>query len=94
MHARRQVHVVVRGLVHGVGFRYFAAREAERLALVGWVSNQMDGSVEALAQGPAADLETFLASLRRGPTGARVADLQVTWQQAGPGLTRFEVRHV
>ena len=65
-------HLLVRGLVQGVGFRWYALEAASRLGLGGWVRNRPDGAVELEAQGPAADVEEFAAAMRRGPTAARV----------------------
>lgn len=45
-------HIVVNGLVQGVGFRYFTVTQARRLGVRGWVRNCRDGSVEQLAIGP------------------------------------------
>lgn len=45
-------HIVVTGLVQGVGFRYFTVTQARRLGVQGWVRNCRDGSVEQLAIGP------------------------------------------
>ena len=45
-------HIVVNGLVQGVGFRYFTVTQARRLGVRGWVRNCRDGSVELLAIGP------------------------------------------
>ena len=70
-------HFVVRGLVQGVGFRWFVRETAERLALSGWVRNAADGSVEAEAEGPARSLEEFAAALRQGPASARVDAVDV-----------------
>ncbi len=74
---RRVVRVFVRGRVQGVGYRAFAAREAERRGLDGFVRNRADGRVEALAAGPAAGIEAFLAALRRGPRAGRVDEVLV-----------------
>jgi acylphosphatase len=51
-------------------------REAERLRLGGYVSNLPDGSVEVVSQGPETALETLEAHLRRGPSHARVDDVE------------------
>ncbi len=69
---------VVKGRVQGVGFRWFAVRQAEALGLVGWVRNQDDGSVEVVAKGPEASLQQLEDALRRGPAGARVVNLEST----------------
>jgi len=39
--------VVVRGVVQGVGFRYYTQTEARRLGLAGHVRNRGDGAVAA-----------------------------------------------
>ena len=64
---------LIRGKVQGVGFRWFVARNATRLRVMGFARNHHDGSVEVLAV--TADL-TALAELeqclRRGPEFAKV----------------------
>jgi len=67
---------IIRGRVQGVGFRWFVMREAERLALGGYARNLPDGSVEVVSEGPETALETLEAHLRRGPSHARVDDVE------------------
>jgi acylphosphatase len=51
-------------------------REAQRLQLGGYARNLPDGSVEVVSQGPETALETLEAQLRRGPSHARVDDVE------------------
>jgi acylphosphatase len=51
-------------------------REAERLELAGYARNLPDGSVEVVSEGPDEVLETLEQLLRRGPSHARVDDIQ------------------
>ena len=44
-------HIIFRGRVQGVGFRYHSTYKAENLGLTGWVRNCYDGSVEMEVQG-------------------------------------------
>ncbi len=67
---------IIRGRVQGVGFRWFVMREAQRLKLGGFAQNLPDGSVEVISEGPDAALEQLEEQLRRGPSYARVDDVQ------------------
>ena len=69
------MRVRLEGRVQGVWFRAWAAEEAMRLGLRGWVRNRADGSVEAQFCGPAARVEEMVAACRRGPPLARVDGL-------------------
>ena len=77
--ARARIDVTVRGRVQGVGFRYFVRERGAELGLSGWVANEPDGSVRAVAEGRRPDLDRFLESLERGPAGALVERVQVAW---------------
>ena len=77
MEPARIVHVLIRGRVHGVGFRAWTQHNAELRGLEGWVRNRRDGSVEALVEGDAAALAEIEAWARHGPPGARVQAVAV-----------------
>ena len=66
------VRVEVRGVVQGVGFRWFTREHARRLELAGWVRNRADGCVEIAASGSEHAIAELLATLAKGPAGARV----------------------
>lgn len=74
-----ELHAIVRGRVQLVMFRDFAQRKARGLVLTGYVKNLTDGSVEVVAQGERAALETFIAKLRRGSILSRVEKVDVEW---------------
>jgi acylphosphatase len=65
-------------MVQGVGFRFFARREAQRSGVTGWVRNLPDGRVEALGDGTPDQLSRFETALRRGPGSATVTNLLIT----------------
>ncbi|VVD64286.1 acylphosphatase [Pandoraea anhela] len=85
--------IVVHGRVQGVGYRAACVVEARRLGLVGWVRNRRDGTVEAIAQGEAAQLLALCEWMRQGPRGAQVSscDVDKAWVAASP-LKGFEQR--
>jgi acylphosphatase len=57
----------VRGYVQGVGFRWSAAREADRHGITGFVRNMSDGSVYIEAEGTRRQLDAFVQWCKRGP---------------------------
>jgi acylphosphatase len=65
-------HVMIRGRVQGVGYRYWVEQKAMARSLEGWVRNRGDGSVEAVFAGPADAVSGMIALCRRGPASARV----------------------
>jgi acylphosphatase len=65
-------HVLIRGRVQGVGYRYFVQRAALNAGLEGWVRNRRDGSVEALLSGPSERVRQVVDACRRGPPASRV----------------------
>jgi acylphosphatase len=69
--------VVVHGGVQGVGFRYSARLQADRLGVAGWVRNRADGTVEAEVEGDEASVRAMLAWLAEGPPGAIVRSTEV-----------------
>jgi acylphosphatase len=88
----RAVHVRIGGRVQGVGYRYFAVRAAESCGVTGFVRNLDDGGVEVRAAGPAGAVESFLATLRKGPGMARVETFDVRDVEAGEVSGGFGVR--
>lgn len=83
-------HVVVSGLVQGVGYRYLARKHAQRLDVVGWVRNLADGRVEAELQGADASVAELLRRFEAGPPGSAVTGMTV--EEVEPRLDESEFR--
>ncbi|HVH74066.1 MAG TPA: acylphosphatase [Stellaceae bacterium] len=79
----------ITGRVHGVGYRAWAMREAGRRNLRGWVRNRLDGSVEILLSGTAADVASMTEACREGPFAAQVDRVLATEDDddGSPGFT-------
>jgi acylphosphatase len=88
----RAVHVIVHGDVQGVGFRYYTRGQGKRIGVMGWVRNLRDGTVEGWAEGAPAQVEEWLAAVRRGPEGSYVRELEVH-EETPQNLQGFEVRY-
>jgi len=70
-------HLVITGLVQGIGYRYSMAAQARALGVAGWVRNRRDGSVEAMVTGSAEQVAAMIAWSRQGPAGATVDHVAV-----------------
>lgn len=68
---QRRCVVWVVGLVQGVGFRWWVARHAERLGLVGHARNLADGRVEVDAQGSPEAVDELVELLTGSRPGSR-----------------------
>jgi len=64
------------GRVQGVGYRYFAQRNAAALGLTGYARNLDDGRVEVYAVGPEKKLSEFAGALREGPRWGEVRTVE------------------
>ena len=80
--------LLISGRVQGVNYREAMRIEAVRLGLTGWVRNRRDGSVEAVVDGAASNVQVMIEWAHRGPPSARVIDVTVSEH---PGsFTSFE----
>ncbi len=70
-------HLLITGLVQGVGFRASMAWQAGALGVTGWVRNRRGGSVEAVVAGEAEAVAAMIEWARRGPAGAVVDHVAV-----------------
>ena len=73
----RTVHLIIHGHVQGVCYRDSMRREAQRMAVTGWVRNCEDGTVEAVVHGTAEAVDALLRWANRGPKHARVERVDV-----------------
>jgi len=87
----RRLHAIVRGVVQGVGFRYFVLQHARDLSLKGYVLNLADRGVEVVAEGGEESLRQLLDRLREGPAASVVGDVDVTWEEPTGAHEGFRV---
>jgi len=79
-----RVHIVVEGLVQGVGFRWFVQRRAEAMGITGWVRNQYNGNVEIEAEADRSLLEELIKEVKVGPRSAHITNLRIEWISSSP----------
>jgi acylphosphatase len=88
-----KAHVFITGKVQGVYFRYKTRDEAKKHGVTGWVRNLHDGRVEALFNGNKENVDKLIAFVGKGPSGAKVLDVDVKWQEYSGEFSDFEIRY-
>jgi DNA ligase D-like protein (predicted 3'-phosphoesterase) len=87
------IRAVVRGEVHGVGFRDATVRRARELEVMGWVRNGEDDTVQIHAEGHERAVHELVAFLHEGPPLARVSGVTID-SLASEGHEQFAIRGV
>jgi acylphosphatase len=73
--AMKTYRYIIKGIVQGVAFRYYTAKNAGRFSIKGTVKNLYNGDVEVVAQGDPENIKNFEIFLRSGPAAAVVDQL-------------------
>lgn len=88
----KAVHVLVTGLVQGVGYRQGCRSVARSQNLVGWVRNVADGRVEVFAQGDLAGVDRLVDWMWTGPAAAAVTGVETDVVAVDSTLTDFFIQ--
>ena len=85
------LHIQIRGIVQGVGFRPFVHKKAEELGLAGRIRNTSLG-VELELEGPSPALDAFISALQNeAPPMAFIESMRCTRDTALRGYTDFQI---
>ncbi len=90
---KARAHVYVSGMVQGVFFRSETQDAASRQGVTGWVRNLRDGRVEAVFEGEKDKVAKLIEFCRRGPRGARVTNVEVSWEDYKGEFRDFKARY-
>ncbi len=82
--------IVLKGIVQGVGMRYFIKEHAQRHGLLGYVKNAIDGSVQGFVQGDEKRIKNFIKSLRTQSPG-NIEEMIIDDAPINRDLTRFSI---
>ncbi len=89
----RTLHIIVKGIVQGVSFRYFAAYNARQFGIHGYVKNLYNGEVEIIAQSETQNLQPFLEKIKLGPPTARIDDIKIEEDPEQTEYDSFEITY-
>ncbi|UCH78325.1 MAG: acylphosphatase [Candidatus Coatesbacteria bacterium] len=83
--------LLLSGAVQGVGFRYWAVREAGKYAVAGYVRNLPDGRVEVVLEGPPEEVARLAGVMREGPPYGRVDHVETKEERPREDRSSFQV---
>ncbi|MBI3195429.1 MAG: acylphosphatase [Ignavibacteriae bacterium] len=84
--------IVVKGLVQGVGFRYFVYSKAVKLGIHGYTRNLFNGDVEIEAEGTRGSIEELIKEVKVGPRASHVSDVVIGWNEPTDKFNQFSIR--
>ncbi len=82
---------IVRGIVQGVGYRFFTQRAAAEHGITGYVRNLENGDVEVVAEGEQTDMENFKKELLTGPRYSVVKSVEEIVLEPTDRFTSFRI---
>jgi acylphosphatase len=88
-----ELHVIFKGKVQGVGFRWTVVDHAEKLGLTGTAKNLANGTVEVYAQGPKESLEKFLEAVKNDAGSARIDSIKTRYLTPQTTYPNFHILH-
>ncbi|MFH0931817.1 MAG: acylphosphatase [Candidatus Zixiibacteriota bacterium] len=86
------VHIIVSGIVQGVGYRYFVYRKAGEYNLKGYVRNLHNEDVEIEVEGDKGMILDFIKDLKIGPRSAHVTGVNIEWLEHKNNYSDFQIR--
>lgn len=82
---------MISGKVQGVYFRHNMKQVARRHNVTGWVRNLKNGKVEAILEGEDINVNEVIEWCHVGPSGARVEDVDVKFEDYKGEFDTFEI---
>ena len=89
----KKIHIVITGKVQGVGFRYWLYQIANEKNVCGWVKNKNTNEVEAVLLGEDKNVDELIKLVRKGPSSARVENLNIQNYQKEYLRKSFDILH-
>ncbi len=89
---KTRAHIKVYGEVQGIGYRYFAKRLASQYEILGWVKNNIDGTVELDIEGEKNNIEEYIRKLKTEHPWATVTNIEIEWLSYTGNYSNFFIK--
>ncbi|MCX6149138.1 MAG: acylphosphatase [Ignavibacteriales bacterium] len=88
-----RAEIIAKGMVQGVGFRYFILRHSLKLGLKGYTKNLYnDDEILTVVEGEKFAIEELFNLIRIGPISATVNSCNIIWTEYKNEFKTFEVK--
>lgn len=88
-----RAYLIISGRVQGVFFRAETQKAAQRIGVRGWVRNQPDGTVAAVAEGDKQLVDQLLEWCWQGSPMSSVSDVRVAWESPTGEFDDFNITY-
>jgi len=89
----KNLEIIVSGRVQGVCYRAFVFEKARELNIKGYTKNMMNGDVKIIAIGEESTLQIFINLIQKGPSMARVDNIETSEIIIGEEFVDFRIRY-
>ncbi|MCB9482174.1 MAG: acylphosphatase [Desulfobacteraceae bacterium] len=91
MENKKAVHLVIKGRVQGVAFRWYAMKKAVEFDVSGYVKNNINGNVEMFIEGNEKNVDSVVNWCRTGPPSADVNEVEEYVEDFIGKYSKFEI---
>jgi acylphosphatase len=90
---KKAVHLLIKGRVQGVAFRWYAMKKAVELDISGYVKNNSNGDVEVFIEGDKKSVDEMIKWCENGPPSADVRKVIQQNHDYSNKYSRFEISY-
>lgn len=83
--------IIVKGIVQGVGYRYFCYKKASEYGINGYAKNLFNGDVELEVEGEKNMINEFIKELKIGPSRSKVTAMDVDFYEYQKKYNEFRM---
>lgn len=87
-----RAEIIAKGLVQGVGFRFYVYRHARTLGLKGYTQNLYNGDLLTVVEGEKGLIEDLYNKIKVGPAYADVRHASIIWHEFKNEFKNFEIK--
>lgn len=90
---QKRLELIISGKVQGIFFRKFIKEKADLLDLKGYVQNEPNGTLKAIAEGEENKLKELVIHAKTGPKLAQITDIKISWSNPTNEFKQFDIKY-